>query len=145
MRTGARAQVQDLEHRWIRWIRNVKHHHLARGVHRNEQPLAIACDSHQLGPSALCYSREIEYRLSSSFPGVNQIKVIIDHAGRKRAIMLIARDEFHIDGSRPISNLDRSLYAALLKIPHPDAAAKLRVAWHGMQSRRRTDEIASNH
>jgi len=75
---------------------------------------------------------------------VDEVQLVVRHAGAICAAASIARDEFHVDGPAGLRNRDRLHDLSRLQRPHANAAAGIERARYSMQGRR-ADEVARHH
>src|SRR5215472_3305147 len=102
-------------------------------------------DLHQLRPATGLDRREVKHHFCSPVPSVDEIEVVIEHAGRVGARHVVVRDELDVDGADLTGQFDGADDLLVLKIPYSDAAAEVNISVHRVQRGGRTYVIASDH
>ena len=92
VRPGICAEVEDAEHLGRSGLRRIEHHDLARLIHGDEEPLAVAGHAHELRPAAGGDGFEVEYGRCGPGTRVDQIQLVIEHTGRVSAAVGVIRN-----------------------------------------------------
>src|SRR5215469_2792855 len=106
-------------------VRDVKHGDLSRLIHGYKEAAAIAGNAHQLRPTTGLDRGEVEHRFGSSVASIDEVQMIIEHAGRVGPRRAVMRDEFDVDGTDLAGQFDGPENCLVLEIPHPDAPTEI--------------------
>ena len=140
VRSGVEPQIDDAGLNRMLRIGDVEHSDLARLERREDQAIAGSRHREKLRHSSANRHLDVgndglavEDDLRRSIRRVDQVDQPVEHPGCKGASERISGDQLDVhrpDGAR---NVDRADDCSLLKIPHPDDAAKQRIAGDHVQ------------